>query len=87
MYLHLGQESMVATKEIVGIFDLDTSTLSKKTRDALAKAQKEGRVVNTGPDLPRSFVLTRNSSFYISQLSTSTLKSRAESGLNKRFFE
>lgn len=87
MYLHLGQESMVATKEIVGIFDLDTTSLSKKTREALTKAQKENRVINTGPDLPRSFVLTKNSTFYIVQLSTATLKSRAESGLSNRTFE
>ena len=29
MYLHLGQDTILRTKEILGIFDLDTPTLSK----------------------------------------------------------
>ena len=46
MFLHLGQDTIVNTKDIVGIFDMDTSTVGKPTRDFLNKAQKEGRVVN-----------------------------------------
>ena len=42
MYLHLGQDKVVSMDEIVGIFDLDTSTVSKATRDYLAKAEKDG---------------------------------------------
>ena len=38
MYLHLGQDTILRTKEILGIFDLDTATLSKHTRDFLARA-------------------------------------------------
>ena len=33
MYLHLGQESIVRTRDILGIFDLDTASLSRHTRD------------------------------------------------------
>ena len=29
MYLHLGQESIVRTRDILGIFDLDTASLSR----------------------------------------------------------
>ena len=87
MYLHLGQETMVNTREIIGIFDLDTTSLSKKTRETLAKAQKENRVIDTGPELPRSFVLTAPSVFYISQLAAATLKGRVEAGYVKQFFE
>ena len=32
MYLHLGQDKVVSMDEIVGIFDLDTSTDRKSTR-------------------------------------------------------
>ena len=80
MYLHLGQDTMINTKEVIGIFDLDTSTLSKKSRDFLAKAEKEGRVVNTSMELPKSFVVTdqKNGVVYISQLSAPTLKKRVD---------
>lgn len=48
---------MVSTAEIIGIFDMDTSTVGKHTRDFLAKAEKGGRVVNVSYELPKSFVL------------------------------
>ena len=35
MYLHLGGDKVVKTKDIIGIFDMDTSTVSKNTRDYL----------------------------------------------------
>lgn len=78
--MHLGQETTVNTKEIIGIFDLDTSTLSKKTREFLTKAEKEGRVVNTSTELPKSFAVTDTAggTVYISQLSAPTLKKRVD---------
>lgn len=80
LYLHLGQNTIAKTNEIVGIFDLDTTSLSKKTREYLAAAQKNGQVVNTNTELPKSFVLTvanQKQIVYISQLSAATLKGRA----------
>ena len=38
MYLHLGQDIVVKTEEVLGIFDLDTATISKNTRNYLAHA-------------------------------------------------
>ena len=55
MYLHLGQDIIVNEREIVGVFDLDNSTISRHTRDFLSRAQKEGRVVNVSMELPKSF--------------------------------
>lgn len=57
MYLHLGQDKVVSMDEIVGIFDLDTSTVSKATRDYLAKVEKDGCVTNVCTDLPKSFIV------------------------------
>lgn len=78
MYLHLGQDTLVKTKDIVGLFDLDTTTLAKDSRTFLAKAEKNGLIVNVSQELPRSFVITggKNGKVYISQLSASTLKKR-----------
>lgn len=40
MYLHLGQDTVVRLDEIVGIFDMDTSTISKHSRQFLTDAEK-----------------------------------------------
>lgn len=79
MYLHLGQDSIVRTRDVLGIFDLDSASLSRYTRDYLAKAEKEGRVVNVTDELPKSFIVTvgEKTLVYISQISASTLKKRS----------
>ena len=46
MFIHLGQETVVNEKEIIGIFDLESTTVSKRTRDYLNKAEKRGEVIN-----------------------------------------
>lgn len=83
MYLHLGQAVVVREKDIVGIFDLDNASWSHRTRAFLEKAEREGRVVNAASDLPRSFVVCgdgKGQVVYLSQLSSATLKGRAEEG-------
>ena len=82
MYLHLGQDTVVRTDEIVGIFDLDTSTVSKRTREFLTKAPKAGQVGNVSMELPKSIVLCAQPgrkgghTLYISQISSATLLKR-----------
>ena len=87
MYLHLGQDTVVNTENIVGIYDMDTSTVSKWSREYLNSAEKEGRVINVSfYDLPKSFIVcseTENGitkeKIYISPLSSQTLLKRSQS--------
>lgn len=83
MYLHLGQNEIVPDRRIIGIFDLDKSSYSKRTRDYLSAADKEGVVLDVSGDIPKSFVVCDHpyhpQIVYLSQLNTSTLKNRAES--------
>ncbi|MBE6820476.1 MAG: DUF370 domain-containing protein [Ruminococcaceae bacterium] len=80
MYLHLGMDKVITFDEIIGIFDLDTTTVSKSTRNYLAKAEKAGIVENICYDLPKSFIVCRNKNgedkVYISQISSTTLLKR-----------
>ncbi len=79
MYLHLGSDVVILKKSIVGIFDLDTATISKHTKNYLTLAEKEGRVVNVSYELPKSFVVSIDDGrtiVYISQLSSQTLLKR-----------
>ncbi len=88
MYLHIGQDTVVPQREIVGIFDMDNTTVSKHTRQFLTAAQKAGRVVTVSPDLPKSFVVcvdkAQKETVYISQISAATLKGRALIKTDKR---
>lgn len=56
MYLHLGQDTVVNTEQLAGVFDLDNTTVSKHTRAYLAQAQQQGRVVNVSAELPKSLL-------------------------------
>jgi len=80
MYLHLGMDKVITFDEIIGIFDLDKTTVSKSTRNYLAKAEKAGIVENICYDLPKSFIVCRNKNgedkVYISQISSTTLLKR-----------
>ena len=76
MYLHLGNEVVIQTESIIAMFDIDACTVSKKTRDFLARAQKNGEVINVTYELPKSFIICEREGkrvVYISQLSTKTL--------------
>ena len=81
MYLHLGQDTIVKKEEIVGIYDMDTSTISKWSRDYLSKAEKEKRVINVSFELPKSYVVCKGKGdnkerVYICPLSSHTLLKR-----------
>ena len=79
-YLHLGQDVVVRTRDILGIFDLDNTSTSLRTREFLTRAEQQGRVLEVGDDLPRSFVLCweeGKTTVYLSQLSAATLQRRA----------
>ena len=84
MYLHLGQDTVVNTDEIIGIFDLDTSTVSKATRDYLTNAEKSGRAITVSYELPKSFIVCNEKEkgirVYISQISSATLLKRSNHG-------
>ena len=58
MYLYLGQGVMMPQEDIVGIFDLDNTTWSHRTRKLLDRAEEEGRVKRICP-VPSSCVRRR----------------------------
>ena len=82
MYLHLGHEKVVNQRDIIGIFDIETSSVSKITRDFLSNAQNKGNIFNVTNELPKSFIVCgkpkekKHSIVYISQISSITLLKR-----------
>ncbi len=86
MFLHLGQDTVIKTDDIIGIFDIDNTTVSKATRDYLAHASRNNQVVNVSMELPKSFIICKNNEngeerVYISQLSPITLVKRFSEGI------
>lgn len=88
IYLHLGQDTVVRFDSIVGIFDMDTTTVSKFSREFLSFSEKKKNVINVSFELPKSFIVCNENGqlkIYISQLSSTTLQKRVLS--NKLFIE
>lgn len=78
MYLSIGNDMAVRDSSILGIFDLDNTSTSKRTRAFLESAEKEGQVVPCD-DLPKSFILTSEYGFsrvHLTALSSATLEKR-----------
>ncbi len=81
MYLHLGGNGVVKTRDIIGIFDLDKTTVSARTRGFLAAKEKQKKVRVLGEGLPQSFVLTatkQTETLYLSPISSGTLAKRKD---------
>lgn len=85
MYLHLGEEFVVKKKDIIGIFDIDTTSVAKTTKEFLSTIQAKKVIINTSTDLPRSFIVCRakgDTIVFISHISSATLKKRAKAKMN-----
>lgn len=81
MYLHLGNDTVVNTKHIVAIMDLESASVSKNTRDFLKIVEEEGFVRNVSEEIPKTFVLCDidgRSVIYITNISSKALAGRTE---------
>ncbi len=85
MYLHLGQEVVVRHDDIIGVFDMDNTTISPHTREFLRRAETDGHVTYVSMELPKSFTVCApkgragDHQVYISQIAPSTLRKRSGS--------
>lgn len=84
MYLHIGNGITIKKQTIIGIFDLDSATVSSVTKKYINKNEKEGNILYGDYDLPRAFVLHEDKEkkkykIKLSRISSQGLKIRAES--------
>ena len=78
MYLDIGKDFAVRDRSIIGIFDLDNTTPSPRTREFLNHAEQEGQVIPCD-GLPKAFVLTDEYGFHqlhLTELNSATLEKR-----------
>lgn len=83
MYLHVGNNQNIRIREIIGIFDADTATVSAVTKKYISAANAQKAIQFASEELPKSFVLyrdgrTKQFRICFSQLSTASLCGRVE---------
>ena len=77
-YLHPGGNKLIRTKDILGIFDLDSITRSEISRDLLRRAEQRGSADSAVYELPKSVIISRKGDVLYSQISSRVLAARAE---------
>ena len=83
MYISIGGDMAVRDGSIIGIFDLDGCSMSKKTMEYLQNAEKNGVLLNVTEDIPKTFLVTKEygmEKVYFTQLAAATLEKRTENG-------
>ncbi|MGN1113902.1 MAG: extracellular matrix regulator RemB [Oscillospiraceae bacterium] len=80
MFLHLGNDYTVNTKDIIGIFDIENTSTSQITKDYLSTSSKIKQIINCTYEMPKSFVVCVDENLtekiYISQISSKILLKR-----------
>ena len=82
MYLEIGNDLLIQSRSVVGIFDLDNTSWSKRTRAFLEAAQEDGELIDAAEELPKSFVLTQEfgaQRIYLTKYNAAVLMKRLES--------
>lgn len=79
MYIHIGAGYVVREQEMIGCFDMDGRHDSEVNKEFLKAAERSGRTVSAGDDLPRTFVLT-DSRVIFTHISTAAVCERTKIG-------
>lgn len=82
MYLHIGGDHVVMSRDVIGIFNIEQTSVSADTRSFLSTAAKRGNEVSCTSDIPRSFIVTFDKDTLeekvcISRISPATIEKRA----------
>ena len=80
MYLDIGNDTVICSEDIIGVFDLDNCTVTNKGREIFSKNRNNLISVNED-DLPKSFIICENSNncvIYICKYLSSVLLKRTE---------
>lgn len=84
MYIHIGADEVIRARELIGVFDIERTSVSKDTREYLSAAGKQGRVVYVSDGMPKSFVVCMdkdlNETVYVTNVSAATIKKRIAKG-------
>lgn len=77
MFFYITPTCPIDKDDIIGIFDMDSATVSFDTRKFLRQTEKRGALISAARDIPKSFVLT-DRAVYLAQSAPSSLRNHAE---------
>lgn len=90
MWIYLGGDFTINDKNILGVFDIENTSISQLTKDFLKHSEKEKNICYVSMNMPKSFVVCKcnrkkhsskkdtDSTVYICTVSPQTLRKRAE---------
>lgn len=83
MYINIGENNIINTKNIIGVFDIDKLTVYKNNREYLSICEKYNKIKSMTENLPKSFIICVNKNnnnykeeIYLSCLTCSTILKR-----------
>jgi hypothetical protein len=65
-------------RDIVGIFDIDNASYSKRTQEFLNKSEREGILQYLSFDIPNSFILTTDRNIIFTRASSKSCRGRTQ---------
>lgn len=84
IYLHVGAGKSIRERDVIGIFDMDTSTVSPVTRKFLSEADRAKKTESPSLEIPKSFIIYRaengETKVCFSQFSSASLFGRMGKG-------
>lgn len=81
MFLHIGEGKIVKKADIIGVFDLETTSVSKKTREFFRLNDKNANIIYVSDEIPKTYIICnseKEKKVYMTQISSNTLYKRAE---------
>ncbi|MBO1265654.1 MAG: DUF370 domain-containing protein [Clostridia bacterium] len=81
MFLHLGENVVIPMKDVIGIFDVESSMYSSDTSQFLRLAEEDGFVERITDEKPKSIIVAeieKKSIIYLSPISSKTLSKRTK---------
>lgn len=81
MFLRISNDYVVSKSDIIGIFDMDNTTVSRQGKQFLPNAERDGALIYSADDLPKSYVVTEHNGevkVYLSSFSSKLLINRAK---------
>lgn len=88
LYIDIG-DLIIDSKKIIGMFDIDKTTVFKVNRNYLSNMEKRGKIISNVQKIPKSFIIYRDGNcnlVYISPLMVSTIVKRLSGDKHKILF-
>lgn len=75
MYISLGNDVSVLKSDIIGVFDIEKTSVVKSVNDFLGYCQRNNRIYYVSLEMPKSFVMCKDC-VYITNVSANTIGKR-----------